>query len=242
MASFAANGHPVNLYAYDEVIGVPQGITVLDARKILPENSIFLHKKSGSIAAFADMFRYRLLFEAGGIWADTDMVCLQPFEYDAPEVFGWMEGDLINNAVLGLPKGHAMARWMAECCQDPNRWLPYDDFRTRRRKLKRRLLLNQQGNVAWGEYGPQGLTQAARHFGIADRAQPFWHFYPLHYKQWQAIFDESLANNLEFLGKSKAIHLWNEMFRRDRSFDRNARFPAVSCFEQLWQRYFRNDS
>lgn len=242
LASFVANGHAVHLHAYEELAGVPQGVTIVDARTILPANSIFHHSKSGSIAAFADLFRYRLLFEAGGIWADTDMICLQPLHYDTPEIFGWMDSELINNALLGLPKGHAIAKWMAECCENPNRWLPYDNFKTRRRKLKRRLLLSRRGDIAWGEYGPQGFTQAARHLGLTDRAQPFWHFYPLHYKQWAAIFDRSLAGNLEFLGQSKAIHLWNEMFRRDRSFDRNAQFPADSLFERLWQRYVRTDN
>lgn len=232
----------MHLHAYDELVGVPDGVTLIDARTILPANSIFHHEKSGSIAAFADLFRYRLLFEKGGIWADTDMICLQPLHYDTPEVFGWMDSELINNALLGLPKGHAIAKWMAECCENPNRWLPYDSRRTRRRKLKRRLFLGRRGNIAWGEYGPQGFTQAANHFGIANRAQPFWHFYPLHYKQWRAIFDGSLVGNADFLAKSKAIHLWNEMFRRERNFDRNAQFPADSCFEQLWHRYFKSGS
>jgi hypothetical protein len=242
MASFVANGHAVHLHAYDEVVGVPAGVTLLDASKILPASAIFHHAKSGSIAAFADLFRYRLLFASGGIWADTDMVCLRPLIYDTPEIFGWMDSEVINNALLGLPKGHALARWMAECCENPNRWLPYDDYKTRRRKLKRRILLNRRGNILWGEYGPQGFTSAAHHFGIADRAQPFWHFYPLHYKQWRTAFDTSLADNLEFLGNSKAIHLWNEMFRRDQNFNKDAQFPAESCFERLWRRYFRSDS
>jgi glycosyl transferase-like sugar-binding protein/alpha 1,4-glycosyltransferase len=242
MASFVANGHAVHLHTYEAVEGIPSGVTLKDARTILPATSIFHHAKSGSIAAFADLFRYRLLYEQGGIWADTDMVCLQPLNYSTTEVFGWMDSETINNALLGLPQGHAIARWMAECCENPNRWLPYDNLKTRRRKLKRRFLLNGLGNILWGEYGPQGFTRAAQHFGIAERALPFWHFYPLHYKHWRAMFDGSLAENPQFLSNSKAIHLWNEMFRRERGFDKNAQFPPESPFERLWARYFRTDS
>src|SRR4051812_25980317 len=97
MGSFVANGHTVHLHAYEEVVGVPNGVDLVDARKILPANAIFHHTKSGSIAAFADLFRYRLLFESGGIWADADVVCLQPLRYDTTEVFGWMDSEVINN-------------------------------------------------------------------------------------------------------------------------------------------------
>lgn len=242
MASFVDNGHEVRLHAYDEVKGVPAGVQLVDASKTLPATAIFHHTQSGSIAAFADLFRYRLLYEQGGIWSDTDMICLQPLRYGTTEVFGWMDSEIINNALLGLPKGHAIAKWMAECCENPNRWLPYDNSRTRRRKLKRRLLLNRRGNVAWGEYGPHGFTRAAHHFGLAERAQPFWHFYPLHYKVWRAAFDGSLQDNPELVSNSKAIHLWNEMFRRERGFDKDGRFPSESLFERLWRRYFKSDN
>jgi hypothetical protein len=242
MSSFLANGHPVHLHAYDTIAGMPTGVTLHDAAKVLPASAIFRHEKSGSIAAFADWFRYRLLYEHGGIWADTDMICLKPLEYETDEVFGWMDSQTINNALLGLPKGHRLSHWMAQCCEHPNRWLPYDNSRTRRRKLKRRLKLNRRGNIQWGEYGPDGITRAAHHFGMADRAQPFWHFYPLHYKQWRAAFDLSLAQNSAFTAQSKAVHLWNEMFRSDRTFNKDAAFPPPSLFEQLWSRYVKSDN
>jgi hypothetical protein len=56
------------------------------------------------------------------------------------------------------------------------------------------------------------------------------------------MFDTSLVDNFEFLSASKAVHLWNEMFRRDRNFDRDSQFAAHSCFERLWTRYFKNDN
>ena len=40
MASFMQCGHPVHLYVYGQVDGVPQGVTVLDGRAILPEERI----------------------------------------------------------------------------------------------------------------------------------------------------------------------------------------------------------
>jgi hypothetical protein len=89
LASFVANGHIVHLYAYDELAGVPAGVQVIDAREILPEERIFRYGPEagageGSLANFANLFRYKLLYERGGWWVDADVVCLRPFDFDAP--------------------------------------------------------------------------------------------------------------------------------------------------------------
>lgn len=238
LRSFAANGHTVSLHVYDEPEGVPTGIQLVDAARTLPRSAIFRHEQSGSIAAFADWFRYRLLYDQGGVWVDTDVVCLRRFDYSRTEIFGRMDQNIINNAVLGLPAGHALARWMGECCEAPNRWLPYDSNRIRRRKLKRRLFQgNRRGNIEWGETGPNGFTLAARHFQLEEAALPFWHFYPIHYLNWATVFDSTFAENENFLGASYALHLWNEMARRAPGFDKNGRFAADSLFERLCAKY-----
>lgn len=243
MASFVAHGHRVHLHVYEAPSAVPAGVVLQDAERILPMRHVFVHKQSGSFAVFADWFRYRLLYEQGGIWADTDVVCLAPLNFPTQEVFAWMDQTAINNAVLGLPSGHPLAQWMAECCQHPHRVLPYDDARTRRRKWKRRLLQgNARGNIRWGETGPDGFTAAARHFGLHDKALPFWHFYPIHYQNWRCVFDGSLPHDTGLLTGCYALHLWNEMSRRDRNFDKNARFPSHSLFEQLCARYLTSDN
>lgn len=243
MASFRAHGHQLRLHVYEEPAGVPAGVELFDAQRTLARHLIFRDTRSGSLAPFADWFRYRLLHEQGGIWADTDMVCLKPLAYAGDEIYAWMDETVINNALLGLPAGHRLAAWMAECCEQPNRILPYDSPRTRRRKFKRRFLQgNGRGNLRWGEYGPDGLTQAARHFGDHAKALPFWHFYPIHYLNWHTVFDDSLSGNPAILGESRALHLWNEMTRRSPGFDKNARFPPDSLFEQLCARYLTSDN
>lgn len=237
-ASFLAQGHEVRLHVYAEPANVPVGVKLVDANRTLPERYLFRHIGSGSIAAFADWFRYQLLYEEGGIWADTDVVCLKPLRYDQPEIFARQDEQIINNAVLGLPAGHDLAAWMIACCEHPNRVQPYDNSRTRRRKRQRRLLRgNQRGDVEWGEHGPLGFTMAARHMNYENRALPFWHFYPVHYLHWRSVFDASLRDNPNFVAGSTTLHLWNEMTRRAVGFDINAPFPADSLFEQLCARH-----
>jgi hypothetical protein len=243
MASFAAHGHRVKLHVYEDPGATPHGVEVCDARVVLPENNIFRHTKTGSLAMFADWFRYRVLYEYGGIWSDTDVVCLRPLAYAQPEIYAWEDDQRINNAILGLPAKHGLALWMAECCEHPNRFLPYDDGRSKRRKLRRRFLEgNRRGNVKWGEFGPSGFTAAARHFGYADKALPPFHFYPIHYLQWRVAFDAAPEGFSSAIENSSAVHLWNEMTRRQPGFDKNGRFAATSLFERCCERFLTSDS
>lgn len=238
MRSFAAHGHEVTLHVYEEPNSVPPGIELADARETLPVAELFRHRKTGSYAPFADWFRYRVLQRLGGIWADTDCVCLRPLQYAVPEVYAWQDGQQINNAILSLPAGHELAAWMAQCCAWPNRFLPYDDLRTKWRKARRRMHPgNGRDRVKWGEYGPAGFTAAARYLGYADRALPSWHFYPLHYLEWRLVFEAAPAGLEPRLERSSAVHLYNEMMRREPGFDKNARFPPTSLFERLCERY-----
>jgi len=242
MASFIANGHPVHLHVYDEPAGVPRGVMMVDAENILPRRYLFKHAASGSFAIFADWFRYRLLYEQGGLWVDTDMVCLKTFDHQTQEIYAWQDERAINNAVLGLPRGHRLAEWMVRCCEHPNRILPYDPFKTRRRKLTRKFLPGDgRKRTKWGESGPSGLTLAAQHLDCAAQALPFWHFYPIHYLNWRAVFDTSLRENPNIVAGSYGLHLWNEMARQAPGFDRNAAFPRESLFERLCARYLRSD-
>jgi hypothetical protein len=238
LASFVHHGHAVHLYAYEPIDNVPAGVTMRDASEILPRSRIFRHRRTSSIAPFADWFRYRLLFERGGIWADTDIVCLMPFDYAQPRVFAWQDETLINNAVIGLPARDPLASWMADICEHPNRWLPYDPLGVRMRKLQRRLLRgNQRGDIRWGEGGPLGFTQAIKHFGYAAEALPPWHFYPVPYSSFRALFESPAANGDIRLTDSRAVHLWNNLIEREGAAHKQSRFPPDSPFEQLWARY-----
>ena len=89
--SFLDNGHKFHLYTYGEVKGIPKGTIVKDGNEILPESEIFyytadpVHK--GSVSSFSNWFRYKLLFDKGGWWVDTDNICLKPFNFSSEYVF-----------------------------------------------------------------------------------------------------------------------------------------------------------
>jgi hypothetical protein len=238
LTSFVANGHPLELHVYEEPAGVPPGVRIADASRTLARDLMFRHRRTGSLAQFADWFRFRLLHERGGIWADTDVVCLKPLDYPQERIFAWESDRWLNVAVLGLPAGDPLAAWMAAGCEDPNRILPYDSLRMRLRKWKRRYLQgNRRDRLRWGEYGPKGFTLAARYHGCLDQALPAAHFYPVGCDDWKLLFAASAGETFQFPSESRAVHLWNNMLKDVPGFDKSGTFPASSPFEQLCRRY-----
>jgi hypothetical protein len=73
--SFVANGFDLKLYTYGSINNLPGCIQQCDAREIIPEHRVFKYK-NGSYAGFANLFRYAILCKRGGLWADTDVICL----------------------------------------------------------------------------------------------------------------------------------------------------------------------
>lgn len=69
------------------------------------------------------------------------------------------------------------------------------------------------------------LTEAVMHyFNLFDVANPIAHFYPTGCGQWhRAYYNTTLAKGSALFNDSYAIHLWNEMGRRQ-GFDKNATF------------------
>jgi hypothetical protein len=93
-------------------------------------------------------------------------------------------------------------------------------------------------HAGWGSAGgPDGFTKALKHFDLLGLAKPFTFFYPIHSSNWQTVFDETLAEDAHLFSQTHAIHLWNEMCRQAKGFDKNASFPQKSLYEQLKRKY-----
>ena len=238
LSSFIHHGHQVELFTYNDIANIPAGVIIRDANEILGEDSIFMYKKRPSYAAFANWFRYVMLYKEGGVWIDTDVVCLKPFDFEADIFFGMEQYDKINNAVIGSKAGIDLFDFLANQAAAPNNFLPYDTTREKRRKLIRRYLKgNGRGDLKWGETGPTGLTRALNYFGYQDYALPTTAFYPIHSTCWNNIFDETYPQPEPYFPDSYAIHIWNEMMRRKPGFDKNSQYPKNSLIEELKRRY-----
>lgn len=118
IASFRANGYGFTLWTYGEVTGVPEGTEVRDASQIIPESQVFSYRYAnkyghgkGSYAGFSDIFRYRLLYLYGGIWADMDMTCLRPLPESKDYLFRYHHKFGAVGNLMRCPAGAPVMEW-----------------------------------------------------------------------------------------------------------------------------------
>ena len=223
IVSFLAHGHPVRLFTYGDVEGIPAGVERHDGREILPESSVFTYANGfgkGSVAGFSNMFRYKLLLDHGGYWSDTDTVCLKPFDFDADYVVGrerlppdpakpGVRRERLAAGVLKVPRN---SRVMRECYATTNE--------------------ADKAEIKWGETGPQLLTQRFTHHGLMGHALPPEVFYPVAW--WRTV--DLVTKPLEVGPESHAVHLWNEIWRH-KGLDKDGSYPPDCAFESLKRRY-----
>jgi hypothetical protein len=223
MVSFMRCGHPVHLYVYGHVGAVPEGVTVLDGRTILPEERICRYGPAagpgkGSLALFSNLFRYALLERHGGIWSDCDMVCLKPLEdviatdyVIATEYRDRGRQVLLANACL--LKAPARSPFIAEC---------------------KAIAMSADTEMSgWGELGPSLMTRMMRKHALEHLSVSPWRFSPLGWWQIRRLVEDTV---LRWPDATFAVHCFNEMWRRV-GLDKNARYGAHSPFELLKAQY-----
>ena len=252
--SFLANGHPFHLYTYGAVADVPAGAIVKDANSIIHQRHIFRHryKHKGSLAGFADWFRWELLYRQGGWWVDMDIVCLQPFDF--PQKLFFTQTDIPSrprngNCILKFPAGHRMLRLLTRICTRPCSWMPWDNMMGRLRKTYRWLKGRRHPyHSDFGVGGYAGLAQAIRHWGLASEAVPVELFSPVPYQAVLLLFQAGGGTLVEQIFRDcYAVHFFNEALRTIEQpailkksgifAGKDARYPSDSPFEILKRHY-----
>ncbi|MEA2464412.1 MAG: hypothetical protein QOJ98_2159 [Acidobacteriota bacterium] len=191
IASFLHHGHAFDLYVYDEVTNVPIGTTLRDANEILPRDRIFRYREHDTVSGFSNYFRYRMLLEKGGWWVDTDVVCLRPFDFDTDHVFAsepTRDGSTPTSCVIRAPRGGAAMQLAWERCD-----------------------ARDTTSLGWGETGPRLVKEIVRDCALEQFVQPPEVFCPVPFFAWRTIVDGTPPR---FDAPTRAIHLWNDMWRR----------------------------
>lgn len=238
LRSFISCGHEVELFTYSPVKNVPTGVTLRDGNEILSFDKVFKYKKYKSYSGFSNWFRYKLLFDEGGVWVDTDVICLKPLAFNKELFFGKEETGQFGSAVLGGRAGNRLFDFMRNQSQFPNSFLPYDTLKIKIRKIKRKYIQgNQRSNIKWGEIGPAGLTKAIFYFGLEGYGLPVTYFYPIHSRCWDTCFDDTYSDPDKFFPHSYTVHLWNQMITRDPHFNLNVDLSTNSLFKSLIRKY-----
>lgn len=215
LTSFVDQGKNFELYTYDDSLSVPEGVTLKDASEIYPEEEVFTYRKrqgEGSVAVFANLFRYKLLQERGGWWVDMDVLYTG---YDLPEdecYFGFEDNHKVNMAILKLPKGSDIAR---ECLE------------------KIRSIGKRDVASSWGKSGPKLFSRVLERRNRLHEAKMKSRAYPLHWEKAFATYLPSRREEIhEKVGESPFLHLWNEILKRV-GFHRDLRPPEGSYLEDF---------
>jgi mannosyltransferase OCH1-like enzyme len=213
VSSFLRNGHEFHLYVYDEPLNIPAGTTIKDGNEILPADRIFKYRDYPSYAGFSNFFRYKLLLDRGGWWADMDLVCIKPFDFAAPYVFSSeiSKGEeVINCGAIKSPRGSPLMEYAWGVCQT-----------------------KKPEELVWGETGPRLLGEAVRRYALEEFKKAYQTFCPIGYSDWETIITPA---EIDLPEDVYAIHLWNEMWRHWGK-DKNAQYPADCLYERLKKEY-----
>ena len=211
--SFLKNGHEYDLYTYGRVLGIPDGVNVLDANEIIPELNIFYNR--GGYSTFSDFFRWKLIRDRGGWWVDTDAVCLRPFDFDSEYVFFGGKGkpgadDCVTSGLFKAPANSQFTRFGWKVCETTDTM-----------------------TMKWGECGPPLITEMVEVCGLQDHILPGKMVFPIFYTDAARVFTQS-TGKMNF-GDAYSVHLFNEIWRLAGT-DKNGFYPN-SLYQQLQERF-----
>ncbi|MEI6739466.1 MAG: glycosyltransferase [Gemmatimonadaceae bacterium] len=229
VASFHAQGFDVQLWTYGDLPNAPPGITVRDARDILPESAVFLNQ-AGSYASFSDLFRYATLHRYGGLYADTDVIALQPASALPRTPFLVTERAVPTRQLMRLAR-----RVMGYPIKYPvNNNVIYNPEPAAGNLIDLALAVAERyrkDRIAWGELGPNlltALTGLTPDHGFTVHAPAFAN--PLAW--WQCPTTLLAPAPLALPAEAHFLHGFNELWRKA-GIDKNAPFPAGSPMAQF---------
>ena len=211
LKSFVDAGHDTLLYCYNLIPNAPPGVTLRDARDIFPGDEIIRHKRTGSPAIHADLWRLHLMEKTDYIWVDADVLCVKPFAFDDAFVFGLEKPHLVCNAVMRLPENSATLKGLLDFVADPyaiGAWLKsaqQDTLRAARDRGEPVHFSEQE----WGLTGPAALSHFLKQTGEWDHALSQQAFYPISFKNRNKMILSRFDVEADFLTEDTyAVHMW----------------------------------
>ena len=215
--SFLKTGHIFHLYCYENVKNVPNGTVIKDASEILNKEDIFFYggkDQKGSVSAFSNMFRYKLLLDKGGYWVDMDMVCLRQLDINKKYVFS-SEVDIngkeyINAGIIKVPKNSDFAKYAYQYTKDVNKDM-----------------------LKWGKIGPNLVSETVKKYNLLKYVRRPEFSCPLHYCHLLKIIEN---DDITMYKNTYCIHMWNQWWNR-LNLDKNGIYKSSSFFEKLKNRY-----
>jgi hypothetical protein len=175
LASFVARGHRFFLHTYRDM-WVPDGVTLLDANRLLPESEIFgCRSVNNSVAVFADCFRVKILKHHPAMWVDTDIFCLNPFDFRADyvlEVSTRRRALYVNNCIMAFPPQSELMAIMEGLVDHPEQALKYLPWEMALRERAVGLVKGgvQKDRLPWGWAGFRPLSVEVMRLNLLAQA------------------------------------------------------------------------
>jgi len=234
--SFLKTGHTFHLYTYDTIKGIPKGVKVKDGNEIMPKKEVFRLKET--FLPFADIFRYKMLYDKGGYWVDLDMIAIKKLDFTEPYIFSSertiQEGAYKlktkytpNIGILKAPKHSAFYKELYEVSMSHHKKGNNND-KTKYMRFMRDMI---------DKYHFKKYVKTPDYFCHLD----WWYakdaFLPLKvYRDKYGVKSKSL--NSMFHGKNVyTVHFWRDLVKNKYKLDINGKYDKDSLWERMVSKY-----
>lgn len=221
--SFLDHGYDYHLYCYNKDIdNLPEGVTLRNGNKILNKDKIFRYKSgfnAGSFSGFSNLFRYKLLYEKGGTWVDTDLCLLE-------DNLNFKKGNVFVTEVGEPPDGK-----FASSLMRAKKGCPVFKF------CLKKFSEVDTDFIVHGETGPELVTKAVKKLDLKTNPNVELksgdNYYPIHWEKSERLFYDEIDINDGWI----TLHFWNAWVTSELGLDKNSQYPKWSVFERLKERY-----
>jgi hypothetical protein len=214
--SFVRHGFKVKLWSYNGLI--VEGAESCDASLILDESYInnndikqqhdFISVEKCKIAAFSDIFRFRLIAKYGGWWFDTDCFCLKDvgeftkIKSNHDLVSFYEEKGSIACGVFYLKEDTIFSNLIIE------------EFN--------QLLEIEKGKVSkWTTFGPKFFTNFINKYNLLNGIFDTSHCYSIHWNDVDLmLYPQHVENAIDITKDSLLTHIWTGHFS-EKQIDKN---------------------
>lgn len=201
LKSFLLCDYDVILYTYEYLENVPNGICVKDANEILDSSKIFRYKGGfKTYSGFANLFRYKRLYEYGGTWLDLDVLLIKRLSDENIIICSQTQEDIYsspNNAILRFPAKDSLVKTMLDFAEKRGSDVTHGETGP--------LLVRKMLNTSFVEY-----NKFLKHFNYSNVVN--WNDVNDYLKSPETFFNN--LNSEEIFG----FHLFNTFFKKIEEF------------------------
>ena len=197
--SFLKHDFTFILYVYEPVKNVPENTIIKDANNVI---NFEKYKKYNNPSFFSNLFRYKRLYEVGGIWVDMDIILI----HEIDDIL--MYNHYIFTSEKTKYTEHINAG-MIGCI--PKTTLMLDCYNEVKNKIKQNVEIRQ------GMLGPKILKFFVDKHELNHYVEPYYSFCYYGYNSLDKIFSEE-NHTLSILADEdiRGLHLWNNALKANK--------------------------